>query len=511
MVPARILMLCCAFLAITGCKEKQSGPVTVAFPTSAEALYAKGLQLTPPARYLRGATESGLVGLDRNGEVIPAIADRWIVTEDGMSYIFRLRDGKWPDGSAITARSVRQSLRQTLRALTGTELGLDTAQISQVRAMAERVIEIRLSSPMPDFLQLLAQPEFAIRRESGSMGLMTMTRKDDEAVLLLRPPEELGLPLDGKWAQHNRPVHIVPLTAKDAIERFKNGAVDLVVDGRLGSLPLTDMGPLARGTLQLDPALGLFGLQIRHEKGFLAEPEGREALSLALDRNRLREALNLAGWIPTTRIVAAGLQGDLGTIGERWADISMEERREEAALRVAAWKASVRSELDRTEAEVSADMAKEDKENTPLQLRMTVFLPEGPGYDMLLDALGSQYAEIGITLVRAPDAQAADMVLVDNVARYAGARWFLNQFNCRLKRGLCSAEADQRVAEAMTATDSGERSALLTEAEAELTSANAYIPLGSPIRWSLVRGRQEGFAVNRWAFHPLPELATLPN
>ena len=46
--------------------------------------------------------------------------------------------------------------------------------------------------------------------------------------------------------------------------------------------------------------------------------------------------------------------------------------------------------------------------------------------------------------------------------------------------------------------------------EAELTLANVYIPFGSPVRFSLVRGDVEGFAANAWAFHPLPALAVIP-
>ena len=46
---------------------------------------------------MRAATTEGLVGLDAEGQVIPALADRWIVTDDGRSFIFRLRDGTWPE------------------------------------------------------------------------------------------------------------------------------------------------------------------------------------------------------------------------------------------------------------------------------------------------------------------------------------------------------------------------------------------------------------------------------
>ena len=55
-----------------------------------------------------------------------------------------------------------------------------------------------------------------------------------------------------------------------------------------------------------------------------------------------------------------------------------------------------------------------------------------------------------------------------------------------------------------------ERSALLAEAEAELTAANVFIPFGPPIRWSLVRGDVNGFATNPWGWHPLMPLARLP-
>jgi peptide/nickel transport system substrate-binding protein/oligopeptide transport system substrate-binding protein len=100
--------------------------------------------------------------------------------------------------------------------------------------------------------------------------------------------------------------------------------------------------------------------------------------------------------------------------------------------------------------------------------------------------------------------------LVDDVARYPRAAWFLNRLSCNARRGLCSADADARVAEAATAATPDERAALLTEAEAELTAANVFIPFGTPIRWSLVRGSVAGFAPNTWGWHPLMPLAWVP-
>ena len=60
--------------------------------------------------------------------------------------------------------------------------------------MTGRVIEIRLSSPMPDFLQLLAQPELGVLHRGMGAGPMELARDRAVARLTLLPPEARGLP-----------------------------------------------------------------------------------------------------------------------------------------------------------------------------------------------------------------------------------------------------------------------------------------------------------------------------
>jgi hypothetical protein len=62
----------------------------------------------------------------------------------------------------------------------------------------------------------------------------------------------------------------------------------------------------------------------------------------------------------------------------------------------------------------------------------------------------------------------------------------------------------------MAEIDPVARATLIAEAEAALTLSNVYIPFGSPLRFSLVRGDVDGFASNAWALHPLPPLAVIP-
>ena len=475
-------------IALAACNASQDDGVTdVAIIGTEQGLYTDGLRLPFEGQHLRAATRQGLVALDEQGQVVPAIAERWIVTDDGQSYIFRIREFDFPDGTRLTAQRVRASLDRTRARLEGTTMGLDLAKIRDIRAMTGRVVEIRLHSPMPDLLQLLAQPEMGLVLGEAEVGPMRFTRDGAAADLTPLRPEQRGLPQQPDWDETVHPLRVYAVDASEATEGFSSGRYDLVLNGRLVDLPLADVGALARGTIRFDSTQGLFGLDIRRANGFLSAPTNREALSMALDRPALIEPFNIGGWIPTTRVVAPGLPNDDGSVPERWIALSIEERRAEATRRVAAWEAQ-------NDAEVSLRLA----------------LPDGPGSDILFDQLAAQYGEIGVALVRVGMGDRSELALRDRVARYAGARWFLNQFNCEVSRALCSPDVDFLVELAVESRDPIEQLSYLAEAETAFAAFNGYIPIGAPIRWSLARAEVVGFSENPWNFHPLFPLSRAP-
>ena len=473
---------------IAGCGKRDDGPISVSVIGGAEAFAeAQGVRMGPAAQLLRAATVEGLVGFDAEGRVVPAIADRWIVTEGGQSYIFRVRNGEWPDGSALTGESVARALRGAIAALRGTSLGRDLAAIDEVRAMAGRVVEVRLSVPVPDFLDLLAQPELGLEWKDRGAGPMKLERQGAVAALEPLPPEARGLPAQEGWSDRVRPLRLRFEPAAAAVARFDDGFADIVLGGSADTLPLVRTFGLSRGNLRLDPVIGLFGLMVTTRSGFLAEPANREAVAMAIDREALVSEFNLGGWQPTTRIVSPEVSDDLGTIGERWEGIDLAERQRAAAARVTRWAVG------------------RDK---PVRLRIA--LPATPGGAIIFDRLAQDFAAIGLTAVRVKEGEATDLRLFDAVARYGRAAWFLNQLSCAAGRAVCSSEGDAAVEAALGATDSATRAGLLAEAEAEITAANGFIPFARPLRWSLVRGDIVGFATNPWGLHPLLPLALAP-
>ncbi|GAB5348946.1 ABC transporter substrate-binding protein [Alteriqipengyuania sp. 357] len=448
-----------------------------------ESIFEEGLRLSSGAQLVRDATSSGIVALNAEGEVVPSLGESWIVTEDGRSFIFRLRQVTWPDGEPLTAQEARDSLVRTISELRGTSLGLDLRKVDEIRAMTTRVIEIRLTGPMPEFLQLLAQPELAITRDGESIGPMRLERDGATAILEPTPREAIGLPENDRESSR-RPVRLRALPAVEANRAFSSGQAAALLDGTIFTLPLADTGPLARGTVRLDPAIGLFGLIVTNDQGFLGEVENREALSMTIDRAALVEQFSLGGWQPSARIVPLSLPAEPGLQAERWPGLSLEQRRQQARGRVTAW-----------------------NRQTGQTARVRIWLPEGPGADRLMDALSRDLGTIGVELRRVQFPQGADLVMIDRLARYPSARWFLNQFNCTLLPGPCSPDADALVTESLVAPNAQDAGNLLIEAESALIAQEVYIPLGAPVRWSLVRSGLRGFSENSWSRHPLYALA----
>lgn len=476
-----------AVLFAAGCAGGDNDTVPIAVIGSAGAPFESGGNLPFAGKLVRGATFEGLTGFDQEGRVIPALADRWIITDDGLSYIFRLRDGTWTDGSPLTAVSARTALRRALSDIQGTPLGEDLAAISDVRAMAGRVIELRLAYRHPDLLQLLAQPELGLAHKGVGGGPMRLAREGNLAVLTPIPPGQRGLPKERDWKERARTLRLAAFPAEQAVEDLRAGKINLVMGGSAADYPLASRVGITQGAVRVDPVSGLFGFAVVRADGFLADSLHREAIAMAIDRDAIAQAIGARGWSPSTRIVSAGMEGDLGTIGERWSQLDADGRRATAAARVTRWRNA----------------------GNPVPV-LRIAMPKGPGADAIFAELQDDLQFIGIDARRVAESADAELRLVDTVARYPRASWFLAQLACPLRRGLCSKEADRLAAEARRAPDGAARAALLAEAEAELTAANVFIPLGPPVRWSAMRRDVTGFSVNRWGVHPLMPLAMLP-
>jgi len=476
---ARCRRILPALLAMAACTPApDTGPITVsAIGTPPRLRAAPARPLDEPARALTDAVAQGLVRFDAAGQVEPGLAERWIVIDGGRSYIFRLREARWADGTPVDAPRVAQLLARMVRRATN-PLAPYLSAVDSVVAMTPQVIEVRLSRPRPDLLKLFAQPELALVRPAAPTGTGPFRITVAGPAPLLRPlPDPLADPDDPPDPRDGE-VRLAGERAALGIARFAGGRADLVLGGTFADWPLIATAPVRAGAVRVDPAAGLFGFAIVSRTGFLADAAGRAAVAQAIDRAAATAAVAPA-WEPAERLLPDGLDSARPPQVPEWSLRTLAERRAAARAAVARW-------------------------GRPITLRLA--LPAGPGVTRLFGTVAASLRSVGVEAVRVAADAAADLRLVDAVAPYDNARWYLATA-CQ----PCGAEAEARLEAARLAPTLGERAAQTAAADAAINADGSFITLARPLRWSLVAPGLTAFATNARAAHPLNHLRANPN
>lgn len=438
--------------------------------------------LSPPDALLAANVAQGLVRFDAAGNIVAGLAERWNVSDDGMSYIFRIAPGAWPGGGKISAQQVARQLKRTLGPASRNPLKDALGAVGDVVAMTDRVIEIRLEAPRPDLLALLAQPEMGIIRGDAGSGPFRLDaeRAENGAQRLTRDV------LTGEdQAAREEVVLLGGASAARAIGAFAAGKVDLVLGGTFVDLLDAQGASLRRGRLQFDPASGLFGLVPVRSGDALDDPALRRLLSAAIDRDSIITALAVPGLAARATVLEPGLDGIGAPVAPGWFGTPINERRPQLI------------------AEAAAKFGAGDK---PI---LRVFLPQGPGADLILQLLARDWGVLGFRVERAKSLGSADFRLIDEVAPSTSPAWFLRRFRCGVA-AVCDAKADALLEAARVTPLPAQRSALLSQAAGRIDDTQLFIPITAPVRWALVSPRLRGFARNRFARHTLTDLEQGP-
>ena len=465
-----------------GCSGEASGPVAVSVVGDADDL-ARPLQNLPDpaAKLILEATAQGLVAFDAGGDILPALAQRWIVEDDGRSYIFRIRRAFWGNGTRVTAPDVARMLTARIAALRRLDPDGPLDAVQAVVPMTGEVIEIRLAAARPYLLQMLAQPQMAIVTREGGTGPYRRARQG--SAVMLTPADQPGDADGDEEPVPPRDLRVLRAErAAMAIVRFVQGDAALVLGGRFTDLPLLVPAGVERNAVRADPVQGLFGLAVSGDGPLVDDAGVRAGINMAIDRSQLPTFLPLGGWATSERIVPDRIDLPRAPSNPDWAALPLAERRVRAAAAVAAWR---------------------EANGAPPPLRIA--LPRGPGATLLVGLVRRDLAAIGLTAARVEMRAEADLRMVDEVAAYDSALWYLGRIGCA-RKVHCSDEADARLQAASLASSVEERNARIAEAEALMVAHNGYIPLGAPIRWSLVSRRLNGFLPSPRARHPLNRL-----
>jgi oligopeptide transport system substrate-binding protein len=461
---------------------------------------------------LRDAYE-GLTSVAHDGGIAPGAAGSWSVSDDGLSYTFRLRpDGRWSNGDPVTGADFAAAWRRLVDPATASQYAQMLEPVGNARAIIAgelpperlmvaapepQVVTVTLARPTAYFPALLSHPStFPVHRPSLAARGAGFSRPGAAVtngafvpvewqvgafVLAARNPhyrDAAGVALDAVRYHH---------VADPAIEltRFRAGELDVTYTlppGRRARLALEDAVGLHTG-----PQLGVYyyGFALDREP-FAGASALRRALSMAIDREVLAGKVLGDGEIPAWGWVPPGVAG-YRPQRYNWA----------------AWPAAQRiTEARRLYAEAGYSAARPvsfelSYNKSPLHDRIAIAVAA-----MWKQVLGAQVvlrAEEFRVLKQTIDARQVQAFRGSWIADYNDAHSFLQVlqggFGINLPR-YANAAYDALLAQARLTADARERAALLAAAERRLLEDVPLVPLYFYVSKHLVAPRVQGWYDN---------------
>lgn len=309
--------------------------------------YMVGMQPDPPRSYalpdirLQMALFDRLVERWPEATIVPALAERWEISDDGLCYRFQLREGlRWSDGTPLTARDVEFGVRRNLDperpalsigiyfVIEGAReyhLGQTTdAETIGVHALDDRTVEFRLAAPAPYFMSVVnrpdggPQPQHAYEAHGEAWlepehevvsGAFSQVERGSELVELRRRPD----PSVGRAGNVGR-VRWQRMTGESLLTAFRDGEVDLADLGAVLSAP----ADISSTDVVLSAPASLISLVFDFRDPLVGNRHVRLALAHAIDRDALGGVVPPAFGVATGGLVPPALQGHTPEIALRY-------------------------------------------------------------------------------------------------------------------------------------------------------------------------------------------------
>lgn len=225
-----------------------------------------GIVQNAPTQLVAGNIYEGLLRYDENIHAQPQLAQSWTVSEDGLTYTFRLKPNvKWHDGHDFTADDVVFSADDFLRK-THARLRANLAVVESIKAIDPLTVEFKLKHPFGPFIVLFETGTMPMLPKHIYEGTDYLNNPANNTPIGTGPYKfkewikgsYIHLEANENYHEPNLPsiqniyFHIIPDAASRAAA-FESGKVDLVPGGsveffdveRLAQLPgaaVTDKG-----------------------------------------------------------------------------------------------------------------------------------------------------------------------------------------------------------------------------------------------------------------------------
>lgn len=261
-----LLTLVCTTLtiALSACSGDKAGDsssqITIGIPQDVED------SLDPHKTVAAGTEEvlfnlyEGLVKPDSNGELQPALASAWTISEDAATYTFTLREGvKFHDGTTVTAEDVKYSIDRCAGTDGGELLVAALDAVKEVNILDEQTVEVVLEAPDTSFIAYMdvavipASNADPANNAVGTGPYKYVSRSPQENFVIEKFDEYWGTP-----ANIEKVTYKVCANADSIVMNLQGGSIDMFV--RLTAAQASQLGDeynILEGSMNLVQAVYL--------------------------------------------------------------------------------------------------------------------------------------------------------------------------------------------------------------------------------------------------------------
>lgn len=258
---------------------------------------------------------NGLYRFNEDGtNVEPACAERYEVSDDGLVYTFRLREGlKWSDGTPLTAKDFEYSWKRELAQELASPAAWNLFDIKNaeaynsgeasvdevgVKALDDLTLEVTLEHPTAYFVSLTAGSNWAPVKQEAVEGSETWTKSADTYVCNgpfmmeeIKPQEAYVIRKNPNYwdvenVQLERAEFVIIEQAEAALSAYNAGEIDVLSGASVGTQAFAQYGDSAE--LSTHDLIGTSYWDFNCEKEYLTA-NVRKALSMAIDREIINE------------------------------------------------------------------------------------------------------------------------------------------------------------------------------------------------------------------------------
>jgi oligopeptide transport system substrate-binding protein len=458
----------------------------------------------------------GLVVLDPKGNVAAGVAESWTVSEDGLTYRFKLRaNARWSNGDPVTAGDFVFSLRRVedprtlsreaevlypIKNAEQVNTGKLGASALGVAAPDERTVEITLKAPTPYFLQMLVMEQAMPVHEKtvllGEDWAKPGKMVSNGAYVLndWRPSSHIRLVKNPHyWNAAKVAIDAVTFDPTEnlatVLKRYRAGEFDII----RGNLPADQIGWLKQNMpkeLHIAPYAMVIFYAFNTTKPPFNDRRVRQALAMAINREVLVDKVIQTGELPAYGFVPDGVS-DYVSQKVSWAKMSQADR-EAAAIKLMS--------------EAGYGPRK------PLNIRLEYGSQGGENAKRIAIAIAAMWKKLGVNvehLATEGKVHSANMRRGDFEvgvtgwsADYNDAQDFLFQFQTSTKQEnfarFSNPDYDRLMDEASVTSDQGKCAQLLERAEKILLQELPVLPIFLRTSRNLVSTQVKG-----WDHNPL--------